>query len=313
MPNTRDFLRTIRPPYFDAFYFIDDPPESVSRIVPHQFFKIVFFLEGDVSYIIQDQRYDLLPGDILIAPRFTPYYSYSSDRLPCRRLVIWFTQELLLSIDPSGKLKDFYEKLDEEKVGARFRFTHNYQNEIFRQVFHLVSERDYDKPFGDLVSTALTSLVLMGIYRAVNSSGIEEVENEDTSKLIKEVVSYINENLQGDLSLDMIAERFFVSKFHLERIFKKQMSITVHNYIVQRRLTLARQKIYDGGSPTKIYKTCGFSNYTTFYRAFQKMYGLTPRQFSEQASAIMFYQGSHSWNAWGSISEETEKEIQKES
>lgn len=306
MANTRDFLRTIRPPYFDAFYFIDDLPESASRIVPHQFFKIVFFLEGDVYYIIQDQRYDLIPGDILIAPRYTPYYSYSPNRIPYRRLAIWFTQELLLSIDPSGKLKSFYERLDETKTGARFRFAHSHQNEIFRLVFQLASERDYDKPFGDLITTALASLVLMGIYRAVNSSGIEEVENEDTSKLIKEVVDYINENLQGDLSLDMIAERFFVSKYHLERIFKKQMSITVHNYIVQRRLTLARQKLYDGASPTKIYKNCGFSNYTTFYRAFQKMYGATPRQFSEQASAIIFYKGSHSWNAWGNISEENE-------
>lgn len=311
MPNSRDFLRTIRPPYFDAFYFVDDPPVKSSRLVPHLFFKIIFFLEGDMYYTIQDQRYDLIPGDVLIAPRFTPYYSFSPNQKPCRRLVIWFTQELLMSIDPSGTLKNFYEKIDESQCGARFRFTHNYQNEIFRQVFQLASERDYDRPFSDIVATSMVTLVLMGIYRAVNSSGIQEPENEDTSKLVKEVVDYINVNLQNDLSLDSIARKFFVSKFHLERIFRKQMSITVHSYIIQRRLTLARQKLYNGDSPTKIYKSCGFSNYATFYRAFQKMYHVTPKEFSDQASTIMFCEGSHSWNAWGSLTEEDIAQIRK--
>lgn len=304
MENTRAFLRTVRPPYFDAFYFVDEAAESAIRIVPHVFFKIIFYLEGDVYYTIQDQRYDLIPGDILVTPRFTPYYCYSPGRQTYRRLVIWFTQELLDSIDPTGQLNSFFEKIDESKNGSRFHFSHSYQNEIFRQVFHLASERDYTRPFSDSISHSLAALVLVGIYRAVSTSHSEEAEDPGVSELVNSVVSYINDNLQSDLSLDIIAEKFFISKFHLERIFKKKMSITVHNYIIQRRLTLARQKLYDGASPTKIYKSCGFTNYSTFYRAFQKMYNTTPRLFSEQATQIMFFDGNRGWNAWGRIDED---------
>lgn len=298
MSVTRDFLRNIRPPYFDAFYFIDESTESTSMIAPHVFFKIIFFLEGDVNYTIGDQRYDLIPGDILIAPRYTSYYSHSPSRQQYRRLVIWFTSELLDSIDPSGAVKEFFEDIDRQR-GTCFHFTHSNQNKIFNEAFHLASERDYAKPFNDTMAYALISLVLIGIYRAATAAETEDNEDSDASKLVDSVVRYINENLQNDLSLDNIAEKFFISKFHLERIFKKKMTVTVHNYIIQRRLTLARQKLYDGASPTKIYKNCGFSNYATFYRAFQKMYNTTPKQFSEQAKAIMFHDGSHSWNAWG--------------
>lgn len=303
MSGTRDFLRTVRPPYFDAFYFIDEAAEPVSRIVPHSFFKIIFYLEGDVYYMIENQRYDLVPGDILIAPRLVPYSSHSPGRAAYRRLAFWFSGDLLDSIDPDGELRRFFERIDETKKGACFHFAHSYQNEIFRQALHLVSERDYSKPFGDTVSHSIASLVLVGIYRAVISSRSEETEDSETNQLVDDVVDYINANLLSDLSLDMIAETFFISKFHLERIFKKKMSITVHNYIIQRRLTLARQKLYDGASPTRIYKMCGFANYSTFYRAFQKMYNITPKQFSEQAASIMFFEGDRGWNAWGSREE----------
>lgn len=117
---------------------------------------------------------------------------------------------------------------------------------------------------------------------------------------MNDIIRYINDNLCSDLSLDMIAEKFFISKFHLERIFKKKIGATVHNYITQRRLTLARQKLYSGESPTDIYKSCGFTNYSTFYRSFQKMYNITPKEFAAQAASILFAEGNRSWNAWGS-------------
>lgn len=300
MQETRDFLRTVRAPYFDAFYFIDEEASKSSRIAPHIFFKLILYIEGDVYYTIENQRFDPLPGDILMAPRSTPYHSHSPEGKPYRRIVIWFTQELLDSVDPSGNLHAFFEQIDHAKKGELFHFHNNYRSEIFKQAMLLASERDYSKPLGDTVSHALASLILIGIYRAATTSRTERKEDESAAKLMDDVIRYINDNLCNDLSLDMIAEKFFISKFHLERIFKKKVGVTVHNYITQRRLTLARQKLYSGESPTDIYKSCGFTNYSTFYRAFQKMYNTTPKEFTAQAASILFTEGNRSWNAWGS-------------
>lgn len=300
MNETRDFLRTVHAPYFDAFYFVDEMPLSKSLIFPHLFFKLIFYIEGDIYYTIQDQRFDPLSGDILIAPRFTPYRSFSPNGKPYRRIVIWFTQELLDSVDPSGNLRTFYEQFDSPNSGVLFRFHNSCQSEIFKQAHLLASERDYSKPMSDAVSHSLAALILIEIYRAATTSSMKRSEEKSAAELVQAVEQYINENLSKTLSLDSIADKFFISKFHLERIFKKKTGVTVHNYIVQRRLTLARQKLYSGKSPTNIYKSCGFANYSTFYRAFQKMYHITPKDFADQAASILFSEGNRSWNAWGS-------------
>lgn len=288
----RDFLVNIRPPYFDAFYFVDEELRESTDIPPHLFFKLIFFLEGNVTYEIQGEHYSMLQGDILLAPRYTPYRCCSLDGRAYRRMVIWFTPELLTSIDASGELLAFFEKLDRQKTGACFRFIPSYQNAIFNNVYSLTEELDYTKPFEAVVSYSLVTLALTGIYRAAVSNKTVDGKGSESARLVSEVVDYINKNLLADLSLDSIAERFFISKYHLARTFKKHMAVTVHNYIIQRRLTLARQKLYDGASPTKIYKSCGFSDYANFYRAFQKMYGTTPKEFCHQASTIMFHDGS---------------------
>jgi len=293
--QSREFLRNIRPPYFDAFYFVDEKDALRTEINAHVFYKLIFFLEGDETYVIRNQQYDLRPGDILVTPRFTSYYRCSVTGGSYKRLVLWFTTELLDAIDDTGELRRFFEEMDKDKNGKRLHFPPSIYDRILDDVYQLVSEQDYDKPMGNVMAFSLMNMVLIGIYRAVASQ--EEEEDSVASRLVQSIVEHINDHLLDDLSLDRIAETFFISKFYLERIFKKQMSVTVHNYITQRRLTLARQRLYDGAAPTQVYKNCGFSNYATFYRAFQKMYGASPKEFSQQAAAVLSYRdGDRSGN-----------------
>ena len=79
-------------------------------------------------------------------------------------------------------------------------------------------------------------------------------ENED-------VVRFINANLTRELPLDYIADHFFISKFYLSRVFKRHMNTTPHSYITQRRLAMAKRLLYDGLSPTEVYRRCGFADY----------------------------------------------------
>lgn len=282
----RDFLMSIRPPYFDAFYFQDEEMGPATYIYPHVFYKIILFLQGDITYSIGERQYDMIPGDILLPPRHMHYYSRARSHQPYHRLVIWFTPELLDSIDPSGELKSFFEQISQQE-GTRFHFRHELQNQIFENAITLASELDYTKSMKDAVAYSLVALILAGIYRGAADS-TSGPSDSVSAQLVQSVADHINEHLTDNLSLENIAETFFVSKYHLERIFKKHMSITLHSYIIQRRLTLARQKLYGGALPTTIYKLCGFSNYSTFYRAFQKLYGISPKQFSEHARGIMY-------------------------
>ena len=55
------------------------------------------------------------------------------------------------------------------------------------------------------------------------------------------------------------------------------MGITPHSYITQRRLALAKRMLFDGMSPTEVYRRCGYADYSSFYRAFREHYGFSPK------------------------------------
>ena len=81
------------------------------------------------------------------------------------------------------------------------------------------------------------------------------------------------------LSLDHLSERFFISKSHLNRMFKKATGTTAWDYIVVKRLLMARSLLSEGMVPTDVYLKCGFRDYTTFFRAYKKHFGSTPKEY----------------------------------
>ena len=93
---------------------------------------------------------------------------------------------------------------------------------------------------------------------------------------------YINNHLSEDLSLDKLASFFYSSKYHISHVFKDNMGISIHQYIIKKRLHASKNGILSGIPFTELYHQYGFSDYTSFYRAFKKEFGLSPKEFREQ-------------------------------
>ena len=93
---------------------------------------------------------------------------------------------------------------------------------------------------------------------------------------IAQVMSYINENLCGELSVDVLAERVFLSKYHFMRLFKAQTGVTVHTYVRQKRLVNAARLIREGTPAAKAAADSGFTDYSAFHRAFRESFGMSP-------------------------------------
>ena len=98
--------------------------------------------------------------------------------------------------------------------------------------------------------------------------------------VVDQVVEYINEHYNEPLTLDDLSERFFISKYHLLRKFDRQVGTTVHRYILQKRLLIAKQLLGSGLAPSEVCQHCGFGDYANFYRAFRAEYHITPRQYA---------------------------------
>ena len=101
-------------------------------------------------------------------------------------------------------------------------------------------------------------------------------EGFTSSPLISEALKYINENLFTVDSIDEIAKHLFVSESYLFRLFKSELRQTPKKYIMDKRLLIAQKMISEGEKPVTVCDTCGFGDYTTFYRNYTAFFGHSP-------------------------------------
>ena len=93
---------------------------------------------------------------------------------------------------------------------------------------------------------------------------------------ILDILRYIDAHLTEELSIDILAEEFFISKFHMMRLFKQETGRSIHDYLQERRLLFARDLIRQGVSATDSCFQSGFRSYSSFTRAYAKHFGTTP-------------------------------------
>ena len=117
--------------------------------------------------------------------------------------------------------------------------------------------------------------LLYELYSDFPFKKTEYSKSQDTR--IVQIISYINDNLYKELSLDSLCKKFYISKSQLCRSFKKATASTVWEYITVKRLVFARELIESGLNPTQVYRQCGFSDYSAFYRAYKNHFKVSPK------------------------------------
>lgn len=264
---------------FEAFYYSD----SEMRPVPahrHSFYELLLLLEGNVTYRIGEESYFLLPGDLLVLPGEIPHHPVSGGKGKYRRVVLWLTADFVRSLPDGDALAETLGMNEENPQGRLYRFHATDGDTLAECALSIAEETRFEHPMGDTMSTLLVTRLLILIRRAAVSAREQEDGAPSSLYRIREVTAYIDENLHRDLTLDSIADRFFFSKFYLSHLFKRHMNMTPHAYITERRLLLAKQLLAEGTPPTEVFKLCGYTDYSVFYRSFKKFYGIAPGKFS---------------------------------
>ena len=122
---------------------------------------------------------------------------------------------------------------------------------------------------------AYIKVLLAEIIILLSASGGERMLNTE-EELGARVIRYLNAHIEHNINLDKLAKHFFVSKYYLCRAFKKHNGISVHGYLVQKRIAYAKQLIESGETASGAAYKVGFGDYSAFYRAYVKIVGKSP-------------------------------------
>ena len=135
---------------------------------------------------------------------------------------------------------------------------------------------------GDVAAAGLLLQFMVEINRLALERRPDEEPGGASGAVVK-VLEYINGHYDEELSLDKLAGKFFISKYHLSHEFNRVAGTSVYRYIILKRLAIAKQMLSGGVPPTDVYLNCGFRDYTNFYRCFKAEYGISPKQFAAQS------------------------------
>lgn len=244
----------------------------------HDFLELYYFLDGSVTYYIEDQVYDLCPGDLLIIPAGKMHRPViANEHAAYERMVLWITPQYLQGIDsPAGDLQKNLQKVGEHGYCVPFRGDETvFVTALLKKLLYM-QKNDTDPKF----CAGAVELYLWTIFR---SYGVIDTTHRNETQVIPQVIRYITEHFGEPLTLEDIAAEFFVSKSHLNRHFKAYTNSTVYAYIMALRLTHARRMLREGIPAVEAGRECGFSDYSTFYKAFKTQTGLSPQQFKSRA------------------------------
>ncbi|MBQ7916906.1 MAG: helix-turn-helix domain-containing protein [Firmicutes bacterium] len=241
----------------------------------HSYYELNYFVSCKGYYDIEGVRYPVFPGCILLIRPNEAHMPRIDTNVCYDRLTYNFSPRILEELDPDGLLKNFMDNLPSPQILLPAEY-----DLFFKQLFQSLpglngASPDAQRSFSlSILTVAL--LELRSIYNTSPDTSL--APGNSISDVIRDVLLYMNDHLTEELSLDDLCRRFGLSKSYLNRCFKEITGATPWNYILVKRLSLARQYIQNGIPVQAAYRSCGFHDYSAFYRSYIKRFGVAPTE-----------------------------------
>jgi AraC-like DNA-binding protein len=239
--------------------------EKYPTIHCHTEYELYYFMQGDVEYRIEGQRYILTPESLLLIPANSLHgVTVKTARLH-RRISIHFLpgmldeseRDLLLSVYQGSN------RCYPDMAGSR----------IDVLIQSILECKNMENP---LKQAALKHYIITLLIQVLQTDVQKKVFSSPLDERIQAVLAYLNSSLQEKITLEQLARKFHVSKNYLNTVFRQEIGIPINHYIRIKRVVLARQKMLQGYSAEEAAYMMGFNDYSNFYRAYKSFFHVKP-------------------------------------
>lgn len=240
----------------------------------HKYCELLFVMEGDLNFLVEDKVYHYSGSCMIFFRENRLHTTEVSANVNYERYNLYFRQKYISELVPFELIRDVYDNdcvvipLSKEELGTMKGF--------FEHMYDLNKNPEKSPVESNLMIHLLCCVLLktaMLVKEKFNPGSF------NVNSYISDVITYINANLTSKLIIEEIAEYFFVSRAKLIKDFKRTAGVTVGDYILSRRIKLAKEMIRTGAKVSEVAELSGFTNTCHFIRTFKKVTGITPLQY----------------------------------
>ena len=247
----------------------------------HEFHKLVFFLSGKGNYLVGGRSYALKPNDIVLVERGAIHKAEISSSVRYERVILYIDHAFLKTQSTERSSLDYCFRTASEKRSFVIR-PESERREELRRILSALETAEHSAEFGhDLMARALLTQLLVELGRGMEAERYYYAPEENRGEKTAEILTYLQEHLTEDISIDRLAEEFYLSKYHMMRLFRTRTGFTIHGYLIDKRLHLARELIERGETALEACYSCGYRDYSAFSRAYKKRFQESPGRVRE--------------------------------
>lgn len=248
----------------------------------HSFYEIIYVLEGEYSSMLENQTYHMKKGDMLLIDCnvMHKYHFIEKKHDSSKRIILWVTREMLQGL--SGEEMDLSACFRGQSSRA-YHFPIYYEEMLRGYLLKLVMEDLPDVPSPEAKQVLDRGyLTLFFVYLNMLCSRREygfSRENTVFHPMVEQVADYIERHISEGISVEELARQVHMSKYYFLRKFKEQTGVTVHNFVLNKRLIQASEELLQGNNMTQVWQNAGFADYSSFLRNFKRAFGISPGKY----------------------------------
>lgn len=244
----------------------------------HDCYEIYYSISGGKQFLIDNQFYDIHPGDIFIINQYESHYLTQIDQMVHERIVLFADPEFIkaLSTQDTDLNRCFVER------PAHFSHKISLNREQQQRFLYYIDKITSTNDFGhDIVERlAFTELIVLLNKCCIETTNAVNDNGYQYSEQVKEILAFINQNIHETITIDELSGHFYLSSSYICRIFKTATGTTINKYITARRIAIAKALLADGMNVSDACEQAGFNDYSNFLKSFTKAVGISPKKYA---------------------------------
>lgn len=273
-----DSIKTcIENKYFSIAHLYKE--EKSMSIHIHNCYEIYYSISGGKQFLIDNKFYDIKPGDLFVINQFESHYISQLDKIVHERIVISIHPEFLKSCCTNNTNLDFCFSTRDNSFSHKISLNKDEQSRFIYFINKILAADGFGADIIEHASFLELMTFLNKIYIRNHTNLIDNFSYKYNNQ-VDSIIEYINDNIMNEISIDDLANNFFLSNSYICRIFKATTGTTINKYITARRISIAKSLLSNGESVNVVCEKCGFNDYSNFLKTFKKAVGISPKKYS---------------------------------